>query len=180
VGQGPAALSMTPFTGEVFQDPCLATSDETMHVDATPDGLMTELAANPSLFAGEATEVDVAGYPGLQLDVVTQQPMACDSLVTTLWSIPDRGVFMLQDGEEARFTALDVDGQTFVLTAETFRGATLDAFLESATPVIESIEIDTSAVPPSIEPSASESVEPSAASSARATEEPSAEPSATP
>jgi hypothetical protein len=175
VGRGVAALSMTPFTGEVFADPCLATSDETIQIDPTPEGLVGELAANPSLFAGEPTEIEVAGYPGLQVDVATQQPMACESMVTVLWSIPDRGLFMLQDGQEARFMPIDVDGQVLVLVAETFPGADFDAFLDAATEVIETIEIDTGAVPPSIEPSASGSTEPSVGPSEAPTAEPTEE-----
>jgi hypothetical protein len=180
VGSGPAVLSMTPFTGEVFADPCLATSEETIQVDATPEGLIGELAVNPSLFAGEPSDVEIAGFPGLQLDVATQQPMACDSLVTALWSIPDRGLFMLQDGEEARFMPIDVHGQVLVLVAEAFPGADFETFLDNANEVIETIEIDTMAVPPSIEPAASASAGPTGEVSIEPTGEVSVEPTGEP
>ena len=100
--------------------PCLTTSEETIDIEASPAGLVGELTANPNLFAGEPTEVEVAGHPGLQVDVTTQQPMVCDPPVTALWSIPDRGLFMLETGQEARFIPLEVDGQVLVLVIEAF------------------------------------------------------------
>jgi hypothetical protein len=176
VGGAPAALSMTPFTGEVFQDPCLTTSDDTLEIDATPEGLLGELAANPNLVTGEPSEVEVAGFPGLQLDVATQELMVCDPPVTALWSIPGRGLYMLETGQEARFIALDVDDQVLVLSIESFPGADFDTFLENAQAVVDTIEIDTAAVAPSIAPSGAPSIAPSGAPSTGAPGSPSPTP----
>jgi hypothetical protein len=177
VGQAPGALSMVPFTGEVYVDPCLQESVETVQIDGTPEGLVGELAANPNLFAGEPTETEIAGYQGLQLDVATQEVMVCDPPVAALWSIPERGLYMLELGQEARFMPIDVDGQTLVVVAETFGGADLEQLLEASQEVIDSIEIDTTAVPPSIPPN---SASPSAAPSTVTSAEPAPTPSIAP
>ena len=84
----PAVLTFTQFEGLVFQDPCLATTEETLTIDLTPEALAADLAQSPYLVVAEPVETEVGGLPALRLEVATQQPMGCEPPATWIWASP--------------------------------------------------------------------------------------------
>lgn len=137
-----AVLTISTFTGDVFVDPCLAAGEETMRIEPTPDGLVAELAANPSLLVGPPEETELAGLPALVVEVGMQMPMACEPPVTWVWATPPAGGFLLEGGEEARFTLAALDAQTvLVASAEAWPGADLAELVAATDALLATLEI---------------------------------------
>jgi hypothetical protein len=143
----PAVLTFTEFPGFVFQDPCLATTDETLEIERTPDAIAADIAQSPYLVVGPPIETEVAGLPALQLDVATQQPMGCDPPETWVWANPPEGGFILSDGQQATFLFLTVGERVLVVSYETFPGVPFEPFAEAAMEIIETLSIDPSTDP---------------------------------
>jgi hypothetical protein len=137
-----AVLTISTFAGDVFVDPCLAAGEETMRIDPTPEGLIAELAANPSLLVGPPAETELAGLPALVVEVGIQMPMACEPPVTWIWATPPSGGFVLEGGEEARFTLAALDAQTvLVASAEAWPGADLGELVAATDALLATLEI---------------------------------------
>lgn len=143
----PAVLTFTEFDGLVFEDPCLATTDATIPIEKTPDALAMDLAQSPYLVVAEPIETEVAGYPALQLEVATQQPMGCDPPETWTWAAEGGGGFVLSDGQQATFLLFNVGERMLVVSYETFPGADFESFAAAAMTIIETLEIDPSTDP---------------------------------
>ncbi|MFO1539308.1 MAG: hypothetical protein ACKOTZ_02520 [Chloroflexota bacterium] len=137
-----AVLTISSFTGDVFVDPCLAEGEETMRIDPTPEALVTELGANPSLIVGPPEETTLAGLPALEVEVGMQMPMACEPPVTWIWATPPTGGFVLEGGEEARFTLAALDaGTVLVASAEAWPGADLAELVAATDALLATLEI---------------------------------------
>jgi len=148
-GGSPAAavLTFTEFEGLVFEDPCQATSDKVISIDRTPEALATDLMANPSLITGQPTDVQVAGFSGLRLELATQQPMQCEPPMTWTWASTPYGGFLLEDGEQATFELLQVGERTLVISWEAYPGADFERFSAAAEQIISTLTIDISTDP---------------------------------
>ena len=143
----PAVLTFTQFDGLVFQDPCLATTEETLAIDLTPDALAADLAQSPYLVVAEPAEVEVGGLPALRLEVATQQPMGCDPPVTWIWAAASGGGFVLEDGEQATFLLVPAGERVLVIAWETYPGGDFEGLTAAAEAVVETLTIDTSSDP---------------------------------
>lgn len=71
---------------------------------------------------GELEEVTIGGFGGLQADVSTDVPEECAPRETVLWVDPTHGAWVLRNGAQARYTALDVAGTLVVVAAESAPG----------------------------------------------------------
>jgi len=143
----PAILTFTQFEGLVFQDPCLATTEETLAIDLTPDALAADLAQSPYLVVAAPVETEVGGLPALRLEVATQQPMGCEPPATWIWASPGGGGFVLEDGEQATFLLLPVGERLLVLAWETYPGGDFEGLTAAAEAVLETLTIDASTDP---------------------------------
>lgn len=136
-----AIVTFSTFEGQVYRDPCLAAGDDVLEIDPTAAGLAAELMANPSLITSTPEEVTVAGLPALRVEVGTQQPMLCEPPTTSLWAIPPSGAFFLEDGEQASFTMVDVEGTVLVIAVEAWPGADYEALSAAADELVATLTI---------------------------------------
>ena len=143
-----AALTITRFPGTVFAEPCVRDEDfdayfaDTQMSEASAQGFIDRLAANPFLTVEEPTEIELGGWPGLQVDLTSSIPEAdCQPPVTFLWELPVVGEFHLVDRESARAIALDVGEDVIIIFVEANPGVDWPAFLEASMPLLESLSI---------------------------------------
>lgn len=137
----PAILTFTRFEGLVFRDPCLATTEETLAIDLTPDALAADLAQSPYLVVAAPVETEVGGLPALRLEVATQQPMGCEPPATWIWASPGGGGFVLEGGEQATFLLVSVDERVLVLAWETYPGGDFEGLTTAAEAIVETLTI---------------------------------------
>lgn len=142
--QVPGVLTFTQFDGLVFQDPCLATTEETLPIDLTPDALAADLAQSPYLVVAEPVETQVAGLPALRLEIATQQPMGCEPPATWIWAAATGGGFVLEDGEQATLLLLTVGERVLVVAWEAYPGGDFEGLTAAAEAIVETLTIDAS------------------------------------
>ncbi len=140
----PSVLSLTDFQGLVFQDPCLAASEETLAIDATPEGIIADISQNPSLIVSAPVVADLGGLPALRVEVATQSPMACELPRTWIWASPGGGGFVLEDGEEATLLFAELNGRTLVASWETYLGGDFETFSAEAEALLDTLTVDAS------------------------------------
>ena len=143
-----AAVTITRFPGTVFAEPCVQDEDfdayfaDTQDIEASAQGFVDHLAANPFLALEEPTAIELGGWSGLQVDLTSSIPEAdCQPPVTFLWELPVVGEFHLVDQESARAIALDVGEDVVVIFIEANPGVDWPAFLEASMPLVESVSI---------------------------------------
>jgi hypothetical protein len=155
-------LGFTHFDGDVFVEDCyvpdepmddlydaeramgswLADPENQTTVDATVEGFWEHLGANPHLQIGDLTEVRISGFSGLQADLTATVAEDCFPRETNLWHLPAFGTWMLKDGAQARYTALDVDGTLVIVAAESAPGISdHGAHLERDDALLENLRI---------------------------------------
>jgi hypothetical protein len=140
--EGPNAVSIVPFTGDVFAKACNS-RDDTDTVGATARDFAVWLASREDVEAGEPLEVEVGGRPAMQVDLTTSLPTACtDPPWIWLWVVPVVNDFHFEDREKARVTAVDAPGGTIVFVAEAFPDVDYESFLAEATTLMESVEFE--------------------------------------
>ena len=174
----PSVLSLTEFEGLVFEDPCLAANENTLPVDATPEGLIGDIAQSPYLIVSEPTEADLGGLPALRIEVATQSPMGCEPPATWLWAARPSGGFVLEDGEEATFLLAQLNNRTLVLSWETYLGGDFETFSAAAEALVATLTVDPST--DTYDPHATPEPRPSVAPDASAAPEPGSSPAASP
>lgn len=139
-----AQLFLTSFQGEVFSETCWNADNLDSYlfgaafVQASPEGLIDHLAAHEFL-TGEAVATEIAGQPGLQLDVSVEVADGCFPTVA-LWEIRPNWYHSISDDNEARFIATDTGNGTFVA----FITAPADIypdFLERAMAIVDSMSL---------------------------------------
>ncbi len=141
-----AIMTITQFDGTVLAEPtdangCPSFPDQTVSGEASVDAFVENLAGNPLLTTDDPVEVEIAGYRGLQADVTATVPAGCDLGAVFLWSLPETSMRM-SGGGQARFIALDVDGEVVVMFIESFTPeADYPAFLDKAMAVVETLAI---------------------------------------
>jgi len=143
----PGVLTFTQFDGLVFQDPCLATTEETLPIELTPDALASDLAQSPYLVVAEPIETQVAGLAALRLEIATQQPMGCEPPATWIWAATSGGGFVLEDGEQATLLLLTVGERVLVIVWETYPGGDFEGLTAAAEAIVETLTIDPSTDP---------------------------------
>lgn len=153
----PSVLSVTEFTGLVFEDPCLATTDNTLPVDATPEGLIADLGQSPYLIVSEPVEADLGGLPALRIEVATQSPMGCEPPATWIWAARPSGGFVLEDGEQATFLLAQLNDRTLVVSWESYPGGDFEGLTAAAEALVATLTVDASTDDPNatFEPRAS-------------------------
>ena len=166
----PAVLSLAEFEGLVFQDPCLATSDATLVVDRTPEGIIGDISQSPYLIVSEPVEADLGGLPALRVEVATQSPMGCEPPQTWIWASPAGGGFVLEEGEEATFLFSELNGRTLVAAWETYPGGDFEGLTAAAEALMATLSVDAS----------TDDYDPTASFPPRPTQPPLVEPSASP
>ncbi len=94
------------------------------------------------------TPVEIGGYSGVQVDMRSSVPAESEPPWAWLWTLPVVGDFHLNDDEDARFIALDVDDHVTVMAAEAFTGpdpenpeVDWDGFLEKLSALTDSMVI---------------------------------------
>jgi DNA-binding SARP family transcriptional activator len=156
---GPGTVGVDPPVGEisfiraqlVLDKPCYV-NEVTRFLGDHPQDFIAWVAAHPFLTAGEVQPRNVAGYPGLTVDVaVTRVKTAEDcpepedsipSLMKRIPLLPAAGPgFVLFKGDRGRFIAFDIGGGPPVLVMVRAPAAQFEAFSSLAEPVIESLSI---------------------------------------
>lgn len=155
-------LGFVPFAGTVMADPCfkpersmdlseaqgaegawLTDPANRLTLDPTIEGFWNHLASNPYLTVSEPVDVRVGGFSGLQADISAAVSEECFPRHTVLWHEPTaglRGAWIMNDGSEARYTAVDVAGTVVVIAAESAPGlADHEARLELDDAVLETL-----------------------------------------
>lgn len=145
-GGSPVAsvLSLAEFEGLVFEDPCLATSEETLVVDRTPEGIIGDISQSPYLIVSEPVEADLGGLPALRVEVATQSPMGCEPPQTWIWASPTGGGFVLEEGEEATFLFSELNGRTLVAAWESYPGGDFTGLTAAAEALMATLTVDVS------------------------------------
>lgn len=147
---GAPYLYIGQFLGQVFPPGCLtgdeeqdqAFADGITTIDATAAAFMEHLTAMPELTATEPVATEVAGFPGLQLDVTAVEvDPACMPPWAWLWVLPVSGDYHFSDGTVARVVALDADEQVVVVVMEASPEADMDAFLAQGADILASMQI---------------------------------------
>lgn len=134
------AISVVPFPGEVFSDPCKDAPVEPLERSA--DAFINWIAAHPELKATAPVETTLGGHPALQVDVTADVGEPCpDSPRIWLWVLPIVRDFHVDEDEAARFIAADVGGTTVVTVIETFDMTKQADLLAASEPVLESMVI---------------------------------------
>jgi hypothetical protein len=147
---GAPYLYIGQFLGQVFPPGCLTENEEQNQafqdgittIDATAAAFMDHLAGLPELTTTEPVATEVAGFPGLQLDVsAVEVDAACMPPWAWLWVLPVVGDYHFSDGTQARVVALDADEQVVVVVMEAGPEADLDTFLAQGDEILASMRI---------------------------------------
>jgi hypothetical protein len=126
------------FDGTIYTDACDGDGSTTDLGDRTPTTFFAHLSDIDELDVSDPELVNVASFDGL---TATVTPNGCDVPIL-LWQTPTAGDFHLVNGEAAKIWAVDVGGDTVILTAEGITGQEdLDAMLPAVEAVIESMHI---------------------------------------
>ena len=126
------------FSGAVYTDPC----DEGARgvIGTSPADVMAWLTGRPFMTSTAPVQVEYGGATGLQIDVSgVTLPDGCPIPVALLFAFPDGSNFFFEEGSVARVIALDVNGETILLIAESFPGGATAEFLAQAQGVLDSI-----------------------------------------
>ena len=116
-------------------------------VGTTVDEVVATLVADPRLLATEPQAVTIGGRPGQMVDV----QLAQDWTGTCTWgagmpaalilSATDTGpAYGLRGAERGRFIFLDIEGSVVAIDIGVGDGSTFDAFVDSAQPIVESLQ----------------------------------------
>ena len=155
-GYDGAYLAITNFLGRIFADPCATAENaseffegtNTVSIEPTAQSFADYLDAHPYVTVSAMTPVEIGGYSGVQVDMRSSVPAECEPPRAWLWVLPVVGDFHLDDAEDARFIALDVDGHVTVIAAEAFTGpdpedpqVDWDGFLAELTALTDSMVI---------------------------------------
>jgi hypothetical protein len=139
-----AAISALAFGGEYYTDACLPTAGTTV-TGRSPAGFIAMLTARPGVVASDPVQVEVGGWPALQVDLTTDIDAACAATgdgQIWVWPLPLGGPFDLYDMEMARIIAVDAGSATVILVAEARSTVEdYDHFLEHFEEVLETISI---------------------------------------
>ncbi len=138
---GFAAISVAPFSGEVFSQPCSDDQGEKQVVGGTPADLIAFLKATQGIQSGDEVDTTVGGQPAIQLDLTVTSPCPDSVNGMLLWTMPRNGNFHLTDGEQVRVLAVDAAGKTIVIVAEAFPDADYDALLQKLDEVLGTMTI---------------------------------------
>jgi len=147
---GSPYLYIGQFIGDIYPPGC-ATEDEEQRqafgdgittIDATAAAFMDHLTAMPELTTTEPVATEVAGFPGLQLDVsAVDVADTCMPPWAWLWVLPVVGDYHFSDGTVARVVALDADEQVVVVVMEAGGDADMEAFLAQGDDILASMQI---------------------------------------
>lgn len=110
-------------------------AEHEIEIGADVEGFMTFLQSLEAvgMTVSEATEVEVDGAAGMQIDVETNEVEAPGLMAM------ESDSFNLAPGETARFLVLDVDGETVVLIIDAFLSEDFESVVAIGEPVIASI-----------------------------------------
>ena len=125
----------------VFVDPCGSALGEVSPVGPSVDDLASALENLPFYTVTPATDVTLAGLPGMQLEITAPADVPGCSGDTFAWSTPTGDRKFLTAGEHAVMTILDVRGTRLIVYAVDFPGAS-DADRAALEAVVESIRFD--------------------------------------
>jgi hypothetical protein len=136
---GPAAITVAPWAGVVFSDPCAMEPTET--IGTAPADLMGVLTALPDVEAEAPTDVTVGGQPALQVNLTVGTP--CADSGGKLWVFQTAGAtFNLRESTQARFYVVDAGSVTVVIAIEALGDADYDALIQKAEEVLASMLIE--------------------------------------
>lgn len=140
-----AAISALAFGGEYYTNACLPTAGTSV-TGRTPADFMAMLIERPGVIASDPIQVEVGGWPALQVDLTTAIDADCatqgDNQIW-VWPLPLGGPFDLYDMEMARIIAVDAGSATVILVAEARSVVEdYDHFLEHFTEVLETMTIE--------------------------------------
>jgi hypothetical protein len=147
---GAPYLYIGQFIGQIFPPGCITDDEEQSQafgdgittIDTTAAAFMDHLTAMPELTTTEPVATEVAGFPGLQLDVsAVAVDAACMPPWAWLWVLPVVGDYHFSDGTVARVVALDADEQVVVVVMEAGPDADMDAFLAQGDDILASMRI---------------------------------------
>lgn len=134
------AMSVEPFVGKVFNDPCDASKSVTVPRSAA--SFIKQIQANAQLKVGKAATTKLAGHDAIQVDLTADVPPACPTKPDIyLWVLPTSGEFHLDENENARVIASDIDGKTFVVVLESLQGGDQAGLITATKPILDSLTV---------------------------------------
>ena len=126
------------FEGAVYTDPCDPGARGV--IGTSPADVIAWLTERPFMATSAPVGVTYGGASGLQIDVsAVTLPPDCETGVALLFPFGDLTSFFFEEGSVARVIALDVNGETILLIAESFPGGATAEFLARAQGVVDSI-----------------------------------------
>lgn len=133
-------LSLVPFVGQVFSDPC--SGEKTTKVAKGAASFVKQIQSNKQLKVGKPVAVKLAGQRATQVDMTADVPPACSGNPRIwLWVMPQSGDFHLDENENARMIAADVGDKTFVTVLETFQGGDQAGLISATKGILDSLRI---------------------------------------
>jgi len=137
---GPVGITVAPWAGVVFGDPCGPEPTET--IGTTPDDLIGVLTAFDDVVAETPVDVTVGGRPAIQVDLSVGTP--CADAGGKLWVFQSTAgaTFNLREGTEARIYVVDAGSVTVVIAAEALGDADFEALLQRVEEILASMTID--------------------------------------
>lgn len=145
-------IGIRPDWAIAIQTEC--TPDPEPGLGRTVDDLVAWLTEHPGLVATDPQPVEIGGLEGQVLDVSKDSEWSgpCEGrvwLFTHVGTIDDPGWWDAADGRRLRFYVLDAgDGHTATIHVETDDEASFEAFVDAATPIVESFDFGQATTPP--------------------------------
>lgn len=135
--RAPAAMTVMPFPGEVFADPCeVGTTQPAAPGSEAAVGWLTD---QPFLDVRAQSEVTVGDRPALLVEAEVAVAGICEDPVVYLWPLPESTEFHLNDAEQVRFLLVDVGDQTLAIVLEAFPDADVEGFFSRAQEVLDTV-----------------------------------------
>jgi hypothetical protein len=127
---GPAGITVAPWAGVVFTDPC--TPDPKKTIGAMPADLMGVITGFDGVTADAPADVTVGGLPALVVNLTVAGP--CPDAGGKLWVFETSGgaTFNLRDETQARIYAVNAGSFTIVIAIEALGDADYEALLQKA------------------------------------------------
>jgi hypothetical protein len=136
---GPAGITVAPWAGVIFSDPCSPEPKET--IGTAPADLMGVITGFDGVTADTPTNVTVGGLPGLMVNLTTSGP--CPDSGGKLWVFETSGgaTFNLRDATQARIYAVDAGSFTIVIAIEALGDADYETLLQKASEILATLVI---------------------------------------
>lgn len=136
---GPAGITVAPWAGVVFTDPC--TPDPKKTIATAPADLMGVITGFDGVTADAPADVTVGGLPALLVNLTVAGP--CPDSGGKLWVFETSAgaTFNLRDTTQARIYAVNAGSFTIVIAIEALGDADYETLLAKAEAIIASMTI---------------------------------------